>query len=74
MMFSAFCPTHDATVLLTRRNVMSFWNSDDGPVIQWKCSCGHEGFVDRYGSTADCAGCDDQGVTPELSRSGQTTV
>ncbi|MEL6892668.1 MAG: hypothetical protein AAFP84_13805 [Actinomycetota bacterium] len=52
MMFAAFCPTHDARVLLTRRNVLSFWNGPDGPVVQWKCTCGHEGFLDRTGSHA----------------------
>ena len=53
MMFSAFCPTHDARVLLTRRNVLSFWNTDDGPVIRWKCTCGHKGFLDQNGDHAD---------------------
>ena len=53
MMFSAFCPVHDARVLLTRRNVLSFWNGDNGPVIRWKCTCGHEGFLDHHGDRAD---------------------
>lgn len=46
-MFAPFCPTHDSTVLMTSRNVLNFWNGTDGPVIQWKCSCGHEGFLNR---------------------------
>jgi hypothetical protein len=53
MMFSAFCPTHDARVLMTRRNVTDFANSDDGPVLRWKCNCGHEGTLGRHGSVAD---------------------
>ena len=47
MMFSAFCPTHDTRVLMTRRNVLGFWNGPDGPVILWKCNCGHDGFVEK---------------------------
>ena len=58
MMFSVFCPTHDTRVLMTRRNVRGFWNGPDGAVIHWKCNCGHEGFLDRNGTAADCAGCD----------------
>ncbi len=50
MIFAAYCPTHDARILLTRRNALSFWNGPDGPVIHWRCSCGHEGFLDRSGS------------------------
>jgi hypothetical protein len=53
MMFAVKCPTHGSTVLLTRRNVLSFWNGPDGPVISWKCNCGHEGFLDRRGSHPD---------------------
>lgn len=53
MMFAPFCPTHDTNVLMTRRNVLSFWNGPDGPVIRWKCSCGHEGIMNADGSTAD---------------------
>ena len=53
MMFAPFCPTHDTTVLMTRRNVLSFWNGPEGPVIHWKCNCGQEGFMDRHGATAD---------------------
>jgi hypothetical protein len=53
MMFSAFCPTHDSRVLMTRRNAISFWNTGSGPVIRWKCSCGHEGLLDGNGSIAD---------------------
>ena len=30
MMFSVFCPTHNSRVLMTRRNAISFWNTDDG--------------------------------------------
>ena len=51
-MFSAFCPTHDARVLLTRRNVTGFWNGPDGPVLTWRCECGHEGHLDRDGAHA----------------------
>ncbi len=58
MTFSVFCPTHDTRVLMTRRNILGFWNSPDGPVIQWKCNCGHEGFLDRNGTAVDCADCD----------------
>jgi hypothetical protein len=58
MMFSVFCPTHDTRVLMTRRNVLGFSNSTDGPVIKWKCNCGHEGFLDRNGTAADCTDCD----------------
>lgn len=53
MMFSAFCPTHDATVLMTRRNAIGFWNTDQGPVVRWRCNCGHEGTLGRDGSVAD---------------------
>ena len=53
MMFSVFCPTHDSRILMTRRNAISFWNGDAGPVIRWRCSCGHEGTIDRSGSHAD---------------------
>ena len=52
MMFAPFCPTHDTTVLMTRRNVMGFWNGPDGPVIHWKCTCGHEGISGRTGDVA----------------------
>ena len=52
MMFSAFCPTHDARVLMTRRNVTGFVNTDDGPVLAWRCTCGHEGILGRHGSAA----------------------
>jgi hypothetical protein len=51
-MFSAFCPTHDATILMTRRNVVGFANLDGGPVIHWRCTCGHEGVLGRGGSVA----------------------
>lgn len=53
MMFSVFCPTHDARVLMTRRNALSFWNSDDGPVIRWRCNCGHEGLLTSTACVAD---------------------
>lgn len=52
-MFSSYCPTHDASVLLTRRNVINFWNGPDGPVIKWRCNCGHEGTLGRSGNDAD---------------------
>lgn len=52
-MFSVFCPTHDARILLTRRNALDFWNGPDGPVIRWRCNCGHEGILTRDGSVAD---------------------
>ena len=52
MMFSAFCPTHDATVLMTKRNVIGLANTDNGTVIRWRCNCGHEGTLDRNGSHA----------------------
>ena len=52
MMFSVFCPTHDSTVLMTTRNALGFSNSGDGPVIHWRCNCGHEGTLDRNGSHA----------------------
>ncbi len=51
MMFSAFCPTHGSTVLMTRRNVTEFANTTNGPVLFWRCNCGHEGALDRTGST-----------------------
>lgn len=52
MMFAPFCPTHDSTVLMTRRNVVGFANSPDGPVIHWRCNCGHEGIMSRSGAAA----------------------
>ncbi|MEP1125630.1 MAG: hypothetical protein ABJH68_17245 [Ilumatobacter sp.] len=55
MMFSAFCPTHDSTVLMTRRNVVGFDDTDDGPVLRWRCGCGHLGTLDRNGSHAPAA-------------------
>ena len=55
MMFAPFCPTHDSTVLMTRRNVVNFWNEPDGPVIHWKCNCGHEGVSGRHGNVAAAA-------------------
>jgi len=55
MMFSAFCPTHDARVLMTRRNVVDFTNTDDGPVLRWRCGCGHEGVLGSNGDAADPA-------------------
>ncbi len=55
MMFSVFCPTHDSRVLMTRRNVLGFFHGPDGAVIQWRCNCGHEGFLDANGTTTDCA-------------------
>jgi len=59
-MFSAFCPSHDATILMTRRNVIGFANTDRGPVLQWRCNCGHEGVLGRHGSISDA-------VTPQPS-------
>lgn len=57
MMFSAFCPTHDATVLMTRRNVIDFDNTaDEGALLRWRCTCGHEGTLGRRGSVADSNG------------------
>lgn len=57
MMFSAFCPTHDATVLMTRRNVIDFDNTaDEGALLRWRCTCGHEGTLGRHGSVADADG------------------
>ena len=53
MMFAVHCPRHQSTVLMTRRNAVSFWNGPDGPVIRWKCRCGHEGLLTRHGSTPD---------------------
>ena len=67
MMFSAFCPTHDAQVLMTRRNVMGFTNTDDGPVLRWRCSCGHGGTLGRNGSTADAAGPAHDSVTTAVA-------
>ncbi|WP_040492123.1 hypothetical protein [Ilumatobacter nonamiensis] len=61
MMFSAFCPTHDSTILMTRRNVIGFANTEHGPVLQWRCNCGQEGVLGRHGSTAAAA------VTPQPS-------
>ncbi len=55
MMFAAFCPTHDATVLMTRRNVVGFANTERGAVIHWRCDCGQEGTLGRDGSHADPA-------------------
>ena len=53
MMFSAFCPTHDSTVLMTRRNVVGFDDTEQGSVLRWRCTCGHEGTLDRTGSHAE---------------------
>jgi hypothetical protein len=53
MMFLAFCPTHDSDRLMTRRHMIDFRNGDDGPVIRWRCDCGHEGTLGRHGSVAD---------------------
>lgn len=61
MMFSAFCPTHDSRVLMDRRNVLSFWTGPDGPVILWKCDCGHEGTLGRHGDEAAGAPADHPG-------------
>ncbi len=44
---------------MTRRNVLSFWNGPDGSVIRWKCTCGHEGFLDRHGDSSDCVSHDE---------------
>ncbi len=52
MMVGVFCPTHDATILMTRRNVTGFANTADGPVLAWRCNCGHEGHLDATGSHA----------------------
>lgn len=75
MMFAAFCPTHDARILMTRRNVLDFWNGPDGPVIHWRCGCGHEGFLDTNGSHATPAshgGAPDGRDTILTSRAGPT--
>jgi len=55
MMFSAFCPTHDATVLMTRRNAIGVEHTENGTVLRWRCNCGDEGTLDRNGSHADAA-------------------
>ncbi len=65
MMFAPFCPTHDSKVLMTRRNVLNFWNGPGGPVIQWKCNCGHEGFLDRHGDEATCVAIETLEEMPE---------
>jgi hypothetical protein len=70
MMFAPFCPTHHSKVLMTRRSVLSFWNGPDGPVIRWKCTCGHEGFLDRNGDEAACVTAD----TLEEMREKVTTL
>ncbi len=53
MVFDVYCPTHGSRILLTRRNMISFWNGPDGPHIRWKCECGHEGTLGRTGSVPD---------------------
>ncbi len=53
MMFTVHCPLHEATVLLTRRNVVGMFDGPLGPVLRWRCNCGAEGFLDRRGSVAD---------------------
>jgi hypothetical protein len=52
MMFSAFCPTHNSRILMTRRNAIGFWNTADGPVIRWRCNCGHQGVLTGDGAVA----------------------
>jgi|GEM_PF-6326120 len=52
MMFAPFCPTHDAAVLMTRRNVVDVASGPGGMVIHWRCNCGHEGVLGRAGSAA----------------------
>ncbi len=70
MMFSVFCPTHDARVLMTRRNVAGFWNGPDGPAIAWTCTCGHQGILDRQGSRSDAANC----ATVDVPTAATTTT
>ena len=49
MMFSVQCARHGSEVLLGARNVFGFTDTDDGPVIAWRCDCGQVGLLGRLG-------------------------
>jgi hypothetical protein len=49
MMFSVQCARHGSEVLLGARNVFGFTNTDEGPVIAWRCDCGQVGLLGRLG-------------------------
>ena len=49
MMFSVHCARHGSEVLLGARNVFGFTDTDDGPVIAWRCDCGQVGLLGRLG-------------------------
>ena len=42
-MFIAYCPTHQANVLLSPRNIDALHNTDAGIEIEWTCQCGQRG-------------------------------
>jgi hypothetical protein len=49
MMFTVQCARHGCEVLLGARNVFGFTDTDDGPVIAWRCDCGQVGLLGRLG-------------------------
>ena len=44
-MFSVYCPTHDARVLLGTDHITAIVNTATGPVVEWRCTCGTTGSV-----------------------------
>jgi len=42
-MFAVWCERHGARVLLSSSSILSLGNGPDGPVVRWRCTCGHEG-------------------------------
>lgn len=48
-MFTVHCPSHGGRVLLGPRSITGFTNTDNGIVVDWRCSCGATG-TQRYGA------------------------
>ena len=51
-MFSVYCFTHQAQVLLGTDHITAVTNSDAGPVIEWRCTCGTTGAIAIRGEPA----------------------
>lgn len=44
-MFDAYCPQHEARVLLGPRSVDAIVRTPDGVVVHWHCHCGATGTL-----------------------------
>ncbi|HEY3139945.1 MAG TPA: hypothetical protein VGJ86_02385 [Acidimicrobiales bacterium] len=42
-MFEVYCPSHEAVVLLTARQMEAVRSTRDGLLVTWRCWCGQRG-------------------------------